>query len=437
MINWIYCFIFEIALLISGMIYGHTRERREEFFRRFLLGILVYIGICLVGNLLVVNHMMELSARIIGRSVGFLLLFGFHQWCLRVDWTISAYDTIWAAMSWQLIYELWSGISMARGGIFFNGPVRNVCGIFLSFLVGHVVAYYTIARFLPEGGGKRIGPRQLASATLIFFTFEFIGFDAGGAQTGLWEAEFLIVYLSQLMLALILYLQNELFKKSALRQELAVMNLLWKKEQEQYQLSKENIALINQKCHDLKHQIRAIRNSSKEDMDKYLEEMEGSIQIYESMVQTGNEVLDTILTEKSLICREKGITVSCVADGSQMEFINTVDLYAILGNALDNAMEAVEKFKHQEKRQIDVLIYRQQNFLVMNIMNPLKGELVYEEELPVTTKGDKSFHGFGLKSMKYMVKKYDGFLSVSTEDGCFSLKILIPIPEIFSKEAST
>ena len=208
------------------------------------------------------------------------------------------------------------------------------------------------------------------------------------------------------MLALILYLQNELFKKSALRQELAVMNLLWKKEQEQYQLSKENIALINQKCHDLKHQIRAIRNSSKEDMDKYLEEMEGSIQIYESMVQTGNEVLDTILTEKSLICREKGITVSCVADGSQMEFINTVDLYAILGNALDNAMEAVEKFKHQEKRQIDVLIYRQQNFLVMNIMNPLKGELVYEEELPVTTKGDKSFHGFGLKSMKYMVKNY-------------------------------
>lgn len=78
MINWIYCFIFEMELLISGMIYGHTRERREEFFRRFLLGILVYIGICLVGNLLVVNHMMELSARIIGRSVGFLLLFGFH-----------------------------------------------------------------------------------------------------------------------------------------------------------------------------------------------------------------------------------------------------------------------------------------------------------------------------------------------------------------------
>ena len=95
---------------------------------------------------------------------------------------------------------------------------------------------------------------------------------------------------------------------------------------------------------------------------------------------------------------------------------------------MDNAIEAVEKFKHKEKRQIDVLIYRQQNFLVMNVINPLKGNLVYEEELPVTTKGDKRYHGFGLRSMRYLVKKYDGFLSVSTEDGCFSLKILIPIP---------
>lgn len=208
------------------------------------------------------------------------------------------------------------------------------------------------------------------------------------------------------------------------------MNLLWKKEQEQYELARENIALINQKCHDLKHQIRAIRNVSSEERDRYLEEIEDSVRIYEAIVKTGNEVLDTILTEKSLYCKERGIVVSCVADGSQMDFIHTVDLYAILGNAMDNAIEAVEKFKQAEKRQIDVLIYRQQNFLVINVINPLKGELVYEEELPVTTKGDRKYHGFGLKSMRYLVKKYDGFLNVSTEDGCFSLKILIPIPAV-------
>lgn len=51
------------------------------------------------------------------------------------------------------------------------------------------------------------------------------------------------------------------------------------------------------KCHDLKHQLRAIRNSDHEDKEKYLEEIEDSIGIYEAIVKTGNEVLDTILKE--------------------------------------------------------------------------------------------------------------------------------------------
>ena len=105
--------------------------------------------------------------------------------------------------------------------------------------------------------------------------------------------------------------------------------------------------------------------------------MEDTIHIYEAIVKTGNEVLDTILTEKSLYCKDKKIQVSCVADGNQLEFMNTVDLYALLGNAMDNAIEAVEKFREMEKRQIDVMIYRQQNFLVMNIINPIPEKLVY------------------------------------------------------------
>ena len=218
----------------------------------------------------------------------------------------------------------------------------------------------------------------------------------------------------------------DLFKKKHPKK--SPLFLYTMKEQEQYELSKENIALINQKCHDLKHQVRAIRSMNKEEIDAYLHGIEASIEIYESIVKTGNEVLDTILTEKSLYCKERGITVSCVADGSQMGFINTIDLYAILGNALDNAIEAVEKFKHKEKRQIDVMIYRQQQFLVINIINPTKEMPVFEEELPRTTKKDRYHHGFGLKSIQYMVNKYDGNLNVSVEDGCFSLKILVPIP---------
>ena len=89
---------------------------------------------------------------------------------------------------------------------------------------------------------------------------------------------------------------------------------------------------------------------------------------------------------------------------------------------------AVEKLTEEEMRQIDVLIHKQQSFLVVNITNPEGEPLLFEEGLPVTTKADKTIHGFGVRSMKYIVKKYDGFLNASEEDGCFSLKILIPLP---------
>lgn len=415
------------AFWVSGIIYGGMQKRREHFLRRLLLCTLLFAVFCAVT-------LFRLSGTggdvfVFGRLAGFCILILFQHTCWEITWSVAAYGAVWAVTSWQLIYALWQGMNGSHPIPNQNLSYQQIFGVLFLFAVGDLIAVFTVARPRKEDEPKKIGPRQLTSAILIYGIVVMLGIAGDNLKLGFRSMEWQVLYLSQVLLALLIYLQKELFYNSAMRQELAVMNLLWKKEQEQYRLSKENIALINHKCHDLKHQIRAIRGASKEDMDKYLAEMEDSIRIYESIVKTGNEVLDTILTEKSLYCRERGITVSCVADGSQMEFINTVDLYAILGNALDNAIEAVEKFRQQEMRQIDVLIHRQQSFLVIQILNPIPSDssFVYEEELPVTTKGDRQYHGFGLRSMRYLVKKYDGCLTVGTEDGCFSLKILIPI----------
>ncbi len=415
------------AFWVSGIIYGGMQKRREHFLRRLFLCTFLFAVFCTVTLFLLSGTGGDVF--VFGRLAGFCILILFQHTCWEITWSVASYGAVWAVTSWQLIYALWQGMNGSHPIPNQNLSYQQIFGVLFLFAVGDLIAVFTVARPRKEDEPKKIGPRQLTSAILIYGIVVMLGIAGDNLKLGFRSMEWQVLYLSQVLLALLIYLQKELFYNSAMRQELAVMNLLWKKEQEQYRLSKENIALINHKCHDLKHQIRAIRGASKEDMDKYLAEMEDSIRIYESIVKTGNEVLDTILTEKSLYCRERGITVSCVADGSQMEFINTVDLYAILGNALDNAIEAVEKFRQQEMRQIDVLIHRQQSFLVIQILNPIPSDssFVYEEELPVTTKGDRQYHGFGLRSMRYLVKKYDGCLTVGTEDGCFSLKILIPI----------
>lgn len=424
--NTITAGILSVTLWISGIVYMNTVEKREHFRKKFIGCTSIYL---LLSGSIIYNFMDNLIVLgLVGRVLGFLLLAVFLYVCWDVSLLVSVYYAIWAMMSWQLMYELWYGITGILQVHYGADLGRDVFGCILLFAICNPIAAYTVAKWIPEDTQKIVGPRQFWAGVVVFLAFEIVAYAPGNVERVPSDVKWIIIYLVQVLLAVILYLQNELFKKSAMRQELAVMNMLWKKEQEQYELSRENIALLNQKCHDLKHQIRAIRNSNKEEVEKYLTEMEESVSIYEAIVKTGNEVLDTILTEKSLYCREREITVSCVADGSQMEFINTVDLYAILGNALDNSIEAVERFAEREKRQIDVMIYRQQQFLVIHIVNPSSEKLVYEEELPVTTKKDKRYHGFGLKSIRYLVKKYDGYLAVSEEDECFSLKILIPIP---------
>lgn len=420
-------FVFITAMWICTFSYVGKLERREKFWLKVAM-----VSGCfyVITALFMYGFSTEISMlRIIWRVIGMPVLLVFIYTCWNLSFSLSLYYAMWAFMSWQLLCELWTGLISFLKYMGMVKPVYELLFCLVIFVVGNLLIWFTLSRWMSEDSKEKLGPRQLISALVIYCAFEVVGYTPGIDVIEPGEGKWMIIYLAQMLLILLLYLQSELFKKSAMRQELAVMNMLWKKEQEQYELSKENIALINQKCHDLKHQIQAIRYMNKEEIDAYLKEMEDSIEIYESIVKTGNEVLDTILTEKSLYCKERGITVSCVADGSQMEFINTVDLYAILGNALDNAIEAVEKFKHKEERQIDVMIYRQQQFLVINIVNPMKEKLVFDDELPRTTKKDRFHHGFGLRSIQYMVKNYDGNLNVSEEDGCFSLKILIPIPK--------
>lgn len=355
------------------------------------------------------------------------MLVGFLYSGWEAKFSIAVYNAIWAISIWQVLEEICRMIELIGKDFFEKYPFMIIVGMIILYVINDVWVALTIGKWMPIDRGDSIGPRQLGSAILIFGIIEVLSMSPILRNAAEHSFEWRFLYVCQFLAIVILYLQNELFKKSSIKQERDLMNMLWKNKQEQYELAKENIELINQKSHDLKHQIQALRKLNKEEFDAYLNEMEESVGIYESIVKTGNDVFDTILTQKSLYCKKRNIQVTCVADGSQMDFIETVDLYAILGNALDNAIEAVEKFEEAEKRQIDVMIHRQKNFLVMNFINPIPEKLKFDDEFPVMTKKDKKYHGFGLRSIQHFVKKYDGVLNISEEDGCFSLKIMIPI----------
>ena len=335
------------------------------------------------------------------------------------------YCGVWGTMTFLLVLETSYVLCSPLLGDLGNWLLKILFSVAVNVAIG-----LTLARWMPEKWQYQIGPRQMVSAWVFCIMSEnlfiYAKVDPGAA---------LFNIVLQFYCITLLYLQSALFKKSSMRKELETIQLLWHQQKGQYQLSKETIELINHKCHDLKHQVQAIRAVKDEkERETYLEKIEKSVQIYSAIVRTGNEILDTILTEKSLICENSGIHINCVADGSLLAFMNPVDLYTLFGNALDNAIEAVRKLESKEKRVIDIMLYEIQSFLMLQIVNPMCGEVKFEDGLPLTTKAKNGYHGYGMKSMLHTIQKYEGHLTTEVKNGCFYFNVMLPLERDSNKK---
>ena len=213
------------------------------------------------------------------------------------------------------------------------------------------------------------------------------------------------------------------------RMEKEYLHKLLHMQKENYRLSAESVELVNRKYHDLKHQIQLLRSeiASGEKL-RYLDEMEQEIKSYEAQNKTGNEALDVLLTAKSIQCQNAGITLTCVADGRELAFIKPTDISVLFGNALDNAFESVEKIADAEKRLIHLSVARQKQFVRIRVENCCEGEIRFVDGLPATGK-NASYHGFGMKSIRSIVEKYSGSMTVKVQDGWFELRILLPVSD--------
>ncbi len=214
------------------------------------------------------------------------------------------------------------------------------------------------------------------------------------------------------------------------RLELEAMENLLNRQYEQYRLFEENNRSMHRVYHDLKHQIDFLRaEKSAEKRESYLREMEEVISTHEAEANTGCAVLDTLLTSKNLTCLQSGIVMTCYADAGRMSFMDVMDICSIFGNAIDNAIECVQKISDRNKRLIKVTVYTQNHFLLIRIENYCESPVTFDSGMPVTTKADRQMHGYGVKSIKRTVERYHGHLDVGQDESWFRITALIPLPE--------
>ena len=321
-----------------------------------------------------------------------------------------------ASVEWQLHCALWP----QRSG-------RDLLAVLLLVLVYGALftaVYWMEKQHSTQPAKLHISPLGMLTAVIMAITV-FAVSNLSFVNNN--EATMSIRYIRTLVdLAgvLILTVQHEQLRESALHSELTAMDDVLRRQYEQYRQSKENIKLINRRYHELKVQIatiRAERDQAKQ--DAALAAMESDIRRYEAENKTGNPVLDTLLTAKSLYCQQHGINMTCVADGKLLDFLSTGEICTIVGTALDNATESVAAEPDPEKKLIRVAIYAQNGFVMLRFENYCAQPVeLGPDGLPL-----RSAHGgYDLKSVRAAAEAHGGTLTLHWENEWFTLRVLLP-----------
>lgn len=343
--------------------------------------------------------------------------------CLEGSVLQAAYCAICACAMQHVAFDM-NEIYLELGG---SSPFMQV----LMYAAVYLLFYQLFARKMNGHGDSRISLESLFPlATIIIIVWILSVMENSGLDYFQAKAGSRIFYriIDALCCFYVLWVQANQREKLILKQELDGINTAWMLQKEQYVIKQEIIDSINRKCHDLKHQLRALRQmTDEEDKETYFNEMEHDIMIYDTAVNTGNRALDVILMDKGLFCKNHDIQWTCMADGSRLGFMRIEDIYAIFGNALDNAITAVTAISEPQKRVISLKMITQNNILVIQVQNYYETSLQFEQGLPVTTKSDRQEHGYGMKSIRHIAEKYGGTITVDAKEQIFTLQILIPL----------
>lgn len=436
---FIYKPLFMFELLIAMHLFSFHLPKKKNYIIRYIISILS----CLILSILFplfdnVSYSWWFSSLmfIVLYLIAFISLFFVYD----VPWHKLFFISIASYTSQHLSHELYALIARLFNlnnssslGFYGNNEISLDSSIqiiqIMSYLEIHllvyIVIYFLFGKKIKNDEIKIDNKSLMLISSLILFTNIVLSSVITYLDMNYNKIYFIIVGIYNILSCLmVLYIQFYIIDNKKLKGELQLTSQLLHQSEIRYEESKKNVNLINLKCHDLKHQIRNFGNKANIS-NETVKELENIINIYDSNIKTNNDALDLILTEKSLLCQKKNISLKCVADCSKLNFIAEADLYSLFGNMIDNAIEAVTKLEDVNKRSISLIVRNALSCTSIFISNYYEGKINLDYNgIPKTTKVNNGYHGYGLKSIKLIVEKYHGDFKIDIKNNIFIIQIL-------------
>ena len=430
-------FRYFIEFSIAMAIFAFSLRKRNHFWLRMIISfgcsVVIIALFAMIVTLSRSRTILDIGFTIIAISPIIWLLLAFKDkiwnltFCCVLGGTLRMVsDTVLFLAQFAVKYfSVKSG-----GGVLINANNNSAVYYVIKysiFVIACTIAFFTIGRSLRKNESFSMGPTIVILHTFVF-AMNYILVYTSAFIKNYSDFYYFIMLLCQLAYSMLIIVVHYIIS----RQVKAELNLhltqqLMEMQRKQFEQQKNNVENINLKFHDLRHQLRDAQNSGK--LDKNVkEDIMKTISAYNTKVETGNNALDIILTEKSLQCERKNVQFTCAVDGHKLAFMKDMEIYSVFGNAVENAMEYLETIENVENRFIFLSLKEKESFFSIVIENYFEGELQIIGDLPETSKQNKNLHGFGMKSIKQVVERHNGSMAVVIENNLFRLKIMIPIP---------
>lgn len=218
-----------------------------------------------------------------------------------------------------------------------------------------------------------------------------------------------------------------MWKSAESERKLVVANNLLAEQERQYSQLFSNQNEIAKMHHDFKNVLVGIQadlKSKQYDLAmKHLQDKISTVSLFDNAI-SGNQIVDTIVNNKIAIANKSGISIDFQYRNIQHLQIDSIDIAILLGNALDNAIEATAKLADNQIKSILLLIILKGDELNIIIRNPVAYDINTDQL--ISDKKDKRFHGYGIINMKTIVDKYQGSLIFTCQDNIFRTTIILP-----------
>ena len=332
-------------------------------------------------------------------------------WCRDT----SIWTALWCASAAYSMQNLASGTGELLLLLADASGESSSGAAFVAFLVGWVVVFAVcwllLVRRLWKDGAYEVKDRRMLGMLLLVLLL-VIGLDV--LIKNLTAEGVLLSMLVTLRIMhgsvclFFLSVSYELLFSWRLRSEVATLRALTEERERQYALSRETFAAVNARVHDMRHQVlRSLEAGSDTPLDRsLLAEVAREMDVYDLVVRTGCEALDTAVTERALLCQREDIELMCMADGSALLGFPPADVYRLVGGMLDVAIGGA---REAGSKGVDLTVRRRGEMVVVHVE--------WEGAAPSSSQ---------LGALRSVAERHGGTIAAGTREGVARLNALLP-----------